>query len=56
MDKINLIVEKMGIIIENSKKEKNYVFDIDDVVDFITSSTEEIYNYLIDSNLVRSDV
>ncbi len=56
MDKINLIVEKMGIIIENSKKEKNYVFDIDSVVDFITSSTEEIYNYLIENNLVRSDV
>jgi hypothetical protein len=56
MDKINLIVEKMGIIIENSKKEKNYVFDINSVVDFITSSTDEIYRYLIENNLVRSDV
>lgn len=55
MNKINLIVEKMGIIIENSKKEKNYVFDIDSVVDFITTSTEEIYNYLKENNLVRSD-
>ena len=56
MDKINLIVEKMGVIIENSKKEKNYIFDIDSVVDFITDATEEIYNYLIENNLVRSDI
>ena len=56
MDKINLIVEKMGVIIENSKKEKNYIFDINSVVDFITDATEEIYNYLIENNLVRSDV
>jgi len=56
MDKINLIVEKMGVIIENSKKEKNYIFDINSVVDFITDATEEIYNYLIENNLVRSDI
>ena len=51
MDRIELIIEKMGIIIENSKKEKSYVFDIDEVVNFIEKAAEETYNYLKESNL-----
>lgn len=51
MDKVNLIIEKMGIIIENSKKEKNYVFKIDEVINFIEKAAEDTYNYLKANNL-----
>ena len=51
MDRIDLIIEKMGIIIENSKKEKSYVFDIDEVINFIEKAAEETYNYLKENNL-----
>jgi hypothetical protein len=53
MDKLRLIIDQMGIIIENSGKEKNYIFDIYSVTDFIEKSATEIYNYLIENNLVR---
>lgn len=42
MDKINLIVDKAGLIIKNSTQEKNYVFNLENVENFIKLSTELI--------------
>lgn len=35
MDKLNLIIDKAGIIIKNSKINKSYIFDLDEINKFI---------------------
>ena len=35
MDKINMIVEQTAVIIENSRKYKDFIFNIDNVKKFI---------------------
>lgn len=35
MDKLNLIVDKVGVLIEDASNGKKYLFDIDDIVNFI---------------------
>lgn len=35
MNKLNLIVDKVGVLIEDAKNGKKYLFDIDDIVNFI---------------------
>ena len=42
MDKIKIIIDKMSIIIKNSKVQKDFVFDIDNVKQFIDMSIELI--------------
>ena len=42
MDKLNLLIEKAGVIIENSKEGKNYVFDIFDICKFIDTTVNLI--------------
>lgn len=42
LDKLQTIVDKMGIIIENSKKEKLYSFNLDNVKSFIKLAEEII--------------
>lgn len=46
MDKISIIVNKTGEIIENSKESKNFVFNIENVEQFIQTSTELILGKL----------
>ncbi len=46
LTKLNILIAKMGIIIENSKKNKNYIFDIYPLKSFITTTTQEISTYL----------
>lgn len=46
MDKINVIVNKAGIIIEEAKKSKAYIFDIREVKKFIEFSVSGILNDL----------
>lgn len=46
MDRLNLIVDKTGILIEESKKGKKYLFKIDDIITFIESSKETILKEL----------
>jgi hypothetical protein len=46
MEKISLIINKAGEIIENSKEKKDYVFNIDNIKKFISTSVE-----LIEANL-----
>ena len=42
MDKIKIIVDKAGLIIENSKINKDYMFNIENVKTFIKTSTDLI--------------
>jgi len=44
MDKLDVLQNKMSEIIENSKETKLYVFDLDNIKQFISVSTERIIN------------
>ena len=44
MDKLDILQNKMSEIIENSKETKLYVFDLDNIKQFISVSTERIIN------------
>lgn len=52
MDKIKVIIDKAGIIIENSKESKSYVFDMDIVNKFINTSVNYILSNLHDINII----
>lgn len=42
LGKLQIIVDKMGIIVENSKKDYSYIFDLDNINNFIRLSTSII--------------
>ncbi len=42
LDKLDILINKIGIIIENSKKENTYIFDLFTIKQFIENTTEEI--------------
>ena len=42
VDKLNFLINKMGILIENSKEEKLYTFDIFNIKEFIEKTVKEI--------------
>ena len=42
MDKLNIIVDQMAVIIENSKEHKDFVFNIENVKTFIDFSVQLI--------------
>ena len=44
MEKLDVLLNKIGEIIENSKETKLYVFDLDNIKQFISISTERILN------------
>ena len=44
LDKLQIAVDQMGIIIENSRKEKTYSFNLDNVKQFINTCTDLISN------------
>ena len=48
MNKINLIIDKAGIIIENTKESKAYVFDMKVIKKFIDTSVKYIFSDLKD--------
>lgn len=52
MDKINLIVDKAGEIIENAKEVKEMVFNMENVNNFIKLSVEIIYSNLKDLKII----
>lgn len=43
VEKINLIIEQAGIIIQNTKENKAYTFELDNIKPFIETSSELIY-------------
>ena len=46
VDKLNILIDKMGVIIENSTSEKPYAFDLYLVLDFIDKTSQEILESL----------
>lgn len=42
IEKLNILIDKMGIIIENSKQQKKFLFDIIIIKNFIDSTCKEI--------------
>lgn len=54
INKLNILIDKMGIIIENSKQEKNYIFDIYLVKQFIEETKERILKEIKDYECVTS--
>ena len=52
MDKLDIIVNQAGIIIENSKKSKAYIFDIEEINKFIDFSVNVILNNLKELGVV----
>lgn len=45
-DKLNILIDKMGVIIENSKEEKSYTFDTFIILQFIDEISREILETL----------
>lgn len=46
VEKLDILINKMSILIENSKGEKSYLIDISMVEEFIEKASKEIINYL----------
>ena len=46
IDKLDILINKMSIIIENTKENKSYTFDIELVKEFIDNISEKIINEL----------
>lgn len=46
VDKLNILIDKMGLIIENSKEEKAYTFDTFLILKFIDEVSQEILSIL----------
>ena len=46
IDKLDILINKMGILIENSKETKSYTFDILTINDFIDKCADEIIDIL----------
>ncbi len=42
VDKLDILIEKMGLIIEDSKEEKTFVFDSKDIEEFIANTVKYI--------------
>lgn len=51
MDKINLLLDQISVIIENTKEKKDFVFNIDNVKVFIQTSVELILAKLEELNI-----
>ena len=52
IDKLNLLINETGYIIENAKEKKEYIFDIEDIKTFISTSTDLIFAYLKEKELI----
>lgn len=52
MDDIQLLIDKMGVIIENSKKENEYIFEINTIKAFITDATNYALKKLMELNII----
>ena len=50
--KLNYLIENAGIILQNLTKEKEYIIDISSIKAFIDNCTEEIYQLLIELNII----
>ncbi len=55
MDKLNLLIDKTSVIIENSKQRKEYVFDINNIKQFIETSTKLIVSKIEELGVLKSN-
>ena len=53
IENLNILIDKMGIIIENSKSVKNYIFDIILIKKFIEDTTKRILTELKDYEYIK---
>lgn len=53
MDKLKEIVDYTGVIVANSKENKTYMFDLDDVVQFIQTSVKLIISDLTHLGIIK---
>lgn len=53
IDKLPLLVDKMGIIIENTIIKKEYLFDITSIINFIEEASDIIYDKLIELEIIK---
>ena len=53
LSKLPVLIDNIGIIIENATNDKNYIIDISKVKSFIDSCSDEIYNNLISLNVIK---
>ena len=53
INKLNLLIENAGIIIQNIASYKEYIIDITSIKSFINDCVEEIYSYLIAINIIQ---
>lgn len=54
IEKIDKLIDKMGVIIENSKKSTSYTFDISEVKTFITTCVDLITAILAEKGLIKT--
>ena len=54
MNNLSVIIDKAGIIIENTKVHKPYMFDMKEVKNFIGDSVKRILDNLIDINVIEN--
>lgn len=52
IDKLQILVDKMGVIIKNSTQNVSYVFDITTVKQFIEEASDIIYQKLIEFHII----
>lgn len=54
IEKMQILLDKMGLIISNTKEDKNYIFNLNGINNFIEICTKEITMFLIDKlNLTK---
>lgn len=53
VNKLNLLIEEAGIIIQNIPTNKEYIMDISSIISFIDNCIDEIYSQLIISNIIN---
>lgn len=52
IDQLQLLVDKMSIIIENSKEKKPMIFDITQIQNFIEEVSDKIYTKLLEQKII----
>ena len=52
IDKLQLIIDKMGLIIENSKERRTIIFNTDAICRFIDKTTDDFINCLKEMGVI----
>ena len=53
IDKLDILINKMGLLIENSKEEKTYTLDIYSITNFIDKTANRILNELKNTSIMN---